>query len=339
MAVPGAMRRPWALGTHHIRRLFSSVARPSRVGIAFDIDGVLVRGRDPLPGAREALRLVREFSAPHVFLTNGGGCPESTKAEQLSEWLGVKVAPEQVILSHSPFRSLVARHADGLVLVAGSGQVLDVAKTYGFKDAVHVSDVVRATPSAWPFAEKKLLVAQGADNPSSMDLSRVEAVMLFHDPHDWGESIQVMCDAVIARTRAAGEPPAVYFSNPDFVFAGKHPEPRLAQGAFHSALCAVYRGLTGLDLEYKVFGKPTDATYAYAERALELQTNGQKLDTVFGIGDNPAADVAGANARPGWRSVLLRTGVWDGKSKPSDEPDHVCDGVLDAVSSILDSDF
>ena len=46
---------------------------------AFDIDGVLVRGRDVLPGARDSLRALEDAGVPFVFVTNGGGEPEDRK--------------------------------------------------------------------------------------------------------------------------------------------------------------------------------------------------------------------------------------------------------------------
>lgn len=51
--------------------------------------------------------IARETGVPCVFLTNGGGMPESVKRDKLIEKL--KLLPEQVhidrvILPHTPFR-------------------------------------------------------------------------------------------------------------------------------------------------------------------------------------------------------------------------------------------
>ena len=83
-----------------IRRLSSDsfCARDGPPGFVFDIDGVLVRGRAVLPMARQAMSRLccrGEWSVPVVFLTNGGGVLESTKARQLSEMLNVPVSPDQ----------------------------------------------------------------------------------------------------------------------------------------------------------------------------------------------------------------------------------------------------
>ena len=67
-----------------------------KFGLLFDIDGVLVRGKNILPTAPDAFRLLIDdsgkFRVPTVFVTNAGNALRNTKAEQLSEWLNVKVS-------------------------------------------------------------------------------------------------------------------------------------------------------------------------------------------------------------------------------------------------------
>lgn len=56
-----------------------------------------------------------------------------------------------------------------------------------------------------------------------------------------------------------------------------------------------------------------------------------KLQRVFAVGDNPAADIAGANAY-GWTSVLVKTGIFDGKGNSEEFPaDVVCEDIEEAV--------
>lgn len=65
-------------------------------GLLFDIDGVLVRGRLPIPAAKKAFeKLVDsqgQFVVPVVFVTNAGNCLRQKKADQLSHILGVPVS-------------------------------------------------------------------------------------------------------------------------------------------------------------------------------------------------------------------------------------------------------
>lgn len=64
----------------------------------------------------------------------------------------------------------------------------------------------------------------------------------------------------------------------------------------------------------------------YQLNNLELPKN-----KVYAVGDNPAADIKGANGY-GWNSILVKTGVFRGKGNSKEYPANaVCDHVLDAV--------
>lgn len=73
-------------------RLSQRTAIPS-FGVLLDIDGVLVRGRKPIAGVKEALEMLRQAEAPSVFLTNGGLESEKETAERLSDKIGFEVTP------------------------------------------------------------------------------------------------------------------------------------------------------------------------------------------------------------------------------------------------------
>jgi len=61
----------------------------------FDIDGVLVRGKDVIPAAIEAFKKLVDkngnFHVPVIFVTNAGNSLRCQKAQKLTEILGVKV--------------------------------------------------------------------------------------------------------------------------------------------------------------------------------------------------------------------------------------------------------
>ncbi len=89
-----------------ISQMSSSSGSHPDFGLLFDIDGVIVRGRQVLPFAPTAFtRLVasegegrekKKFRVPTVFVTNAGNSLRKTKAAALSEWLGVEVSEDQV---------------------------------------------------------------------------------------------------------------------------------------------------------------------------------------------------------------------------------------------------
>ena len=272
---------------------------------------------------------------PVAFLTNGGGVTEATKAEQLTNLLGVHVLPQQVILSHTPFRSLVPSFRDLPVLIIGRHQSLHVAREYGFRNVVTSHDL--ACASSVPFSPRYKDVHK-EQGPTPLSVPPIRAIFVFADPEDWYTELQIATDVllgggVIGR-RPEQVPPdhppvQVYFSNPDLVWANAHPVPRFGQGAFATCLEALYEKMTGRPLKAKMsFGKPNPEPYRMIERVLEEQARalglggsgegegkGEALpltlphpgvdskgkaalppfSAIYAIGDNSAADVRGAN--------------------------------------------
>lgn len=58
---------------------------------AFDIDGVLMLGKNAIPAGARALQKLSERKIPFILLTNGGGKFETDRVAELSERLGVNV--------------------------------------------------------------------------------------------------------------------------------------------------------------------------------------------------------------------------------------------------------
>ena len=69
-----------------------------RPGVVFDIDGVLLKGGAVINGAKRAVAKLAEARIPFIFVTNGGGMLESTKAADLTTKLGRKLASAHVNL-------------------------------------------------------------------------------------------------------------------------------------------------------------------------------------------------------------------------------------------------
>ena len=62
-----------------------------KVGVIFDIDGVLVRGRRVIGSAREAISKLKYHNVPILYLTNAGCETEEHKARSLQDHIGVEV--------------------------------------------------------------------------------------------------------------------------------------------------------------------------------------------------------------------------------------------------------
>ena len=69
-----------------------------KVGVIFDIDGVLVRGRRVIGSAREAISKLKYHNVPILYLTNAGCETEEHKARSLQDHIGVEVCSVKLIL-------------------------------------------------------------------------------------------------------------------------------------------------------------------------------------------------------------------------------------------------
>lgn len=302
------------------------------VAFAFDIDGVLVKGKFPLFGAKETLELLQRLKIPFIFLTNGGGLTEEEHVAKLSMRLSnLPIRPGQFVQSHSPFHELVPEYRDQTVLCLGghSHNIRQLAKAYGFNRVVTSSDVLKECEHVHPFPEMTAYhhAKHGIKSHAGVEATQIAAILIWSSPRDWCLDIQLVCDLLLSErgiigTRSArnGNPafpnfgyqqdnqPKLFFSNPDFEWATEHNQPRFAQGAFREALKGVWEHATRklAALEYHVVGKPTQTTYQYAEKvlrgyedpSLDISTHGlpREVRTVYMIGDNPESDIAGASS-------------------------------------------
>ncbi|KAF0690399.1 Aste57867_18234 [Aphanomyces stellatus] len=305
-----------------------------RFGIAFDIDGVLIRGGQALPNAAKVIRQLQERSVPHIFLTNGGGCREEKKTKNLSQILQVPLNTDQMILSHTPMRDLAKTFGESKVLVMGAYEVLDVAKHYGFKKVVSVKDIAHQSPTQYPFLPWEQKPSPFAEEP-------IEAIVILHDPIHWAQDLQIAVDVLVGGDplgsgNAHGKQTPLFVSNDDFTFSGAYPVPRFAQGAFTRCLQLLYEQHTGSPLQVQRFGKPHAVTYQFAQDVMQRQAT-EPIERFYGIGDNPFSDIQGANnAGDQWKSVLVRTGIFDGAANHTEHPaDVVVESVDDAVRWIL----
>ncbi|XP_022746352.1 uncharacterized protein YKR070W-like isoform X3 [Durio zibethinus] len=302
-------------------------------GIAFDIDGVILRGRVPIGGSPRALRRLYgdsgELNVPYLFLTNGGGIPETKRAKELSELLGVNIMFSQVVQGHSPFRNLLKKFENELIIATGKGDPTLVMSEYGFKKVVSLEEYASYFESIDPVSQYKRWTTMPLSDRKMPTLprcdvssERIKAVFVVSDPVDWGRDIQAA-----------------------------FPSKRLGMGAFRIALESIFNRINPKGLEYVSYGKPNPFVFKNAEAILNQLQSSLCLDhsenngvprshpfkTLYMIGDNPSVDVKGAQqaGRP-WFSILTRTGVFRTKDNHAEFPaDLVVDTVEEAVDYIL----
>jgi len=304
--------------------------------VALDVDGVLVRGGAVLPGASAALKKLVRSKVPFVFVTNGGGWLESTKAKDLEKKLKIPVTEDMVLVSHTPFRELAKEIGDKRVLVLGHEGCLDIARAYGFRRPVCAQQLHAENPTIFPRKVKQPHLA--SESPEKRD--KVAAALVIHDPTQWALEMQVLLDLL---SEGAEQLP-LYACNADLVYNTEHPTPRLTQGAFVECFLHLFETVTKTPLEVRFCGKPFSITYRFAEKMLAEQADKLQVPrptSFVGVGDNPASDIRGArNAGASWSSVLVKTGVWTAhldqvNNDPTDPADFVTDDISTATEYIL----
>uniref|UniRef100_A0A803Y3L9 Haloacid dehalogenase like hydrolase domain containing 5 n=1 Tax=Meleagris gallopavo TaxID=9103 RepID=A0A803Y3L9_MELGA len=336
-------------------------------GFLFDIDGVLVRGRTPIPAAKTAFqKLVNsqgQFLVPVVFVTNAGDCLRQKKADQLSHILGI--SQDQVMMSHSPLR-MFKRYHPKCVLVSGQGPLLDIAQDLGFSQPVTI-EMLRA----------KYPLLDVVDHDRAPGVLVSLSVILFGEPVRWETNLQLIIDVLLT----SGYPgnPYHHENYPHIPVLACNMDLMFGHGTFMVCLENIYKKITGKDLKYEaLMGKPSELTYQYADYLIRAQAAErqwkQPIRTLYAVGDNLMTDVYGANlynryleeknsrkdsktwiqnelassAATHCRSVLVCTGVYNPHTEvPLDtkenfrfdpalvEPDHVVPDVNAAVDLIF----
>lgn len=317
-----------------------------------------------VPGACDAIRSLQRSEIPFVLMTNGGGRPEAEKAKQIHERLKDKdiepFSEHQIVLSHTPMKEWIApKYAEKKILLLGFDRVSDVARSYGFKRFVRPRQLISREPSVFGFSPYGLNAPEDVENEDVENEDALnpdepfDAIVQMTDCVDWLAESQIILDVLSGRvhgreregtTSSPLKQCVPYFnSNNDWVFSSSFPHPRLAQGSFITAITALWKQHSGGgELVIEHCGKPTTRTYDYAEKQLlKISKDPHRpFDRIYGIGDNPPVDVRGANCANGggrWRSVLVRTGVYDVRSGnlANDLPFVEYHDVLDAVQHLL----
>ena len=205
----------------------------------------------------------------------------------------------------------------------------------------------------------------------------IAACFVYHDVLELEESIQIISDLLVSKDGIVGSKRSedesqfvkLYVSSPDLgnsaqipsrfksllissfwyepqyhiVWVNDFPIKRFGQGIFKLFLENAYKAVHGYAPELNVYGKPSLQTFEYAKKVCQQQAakNGLEISGYYMIGDNPACDIRGAR-NIGWKSILVKTGVYqpeDGQDNDYDDPaDYVVYDFQEAIDLILASE-
>ncbi|CAK7894072.1 hypothetical protein CAAN1_02S07558 [[Candida] anglica] len=327
-----------------IRRKKKSVIDHVRIAsyaFCFDIDGVILRGPDTIPEAVEAMKLLNgenkyNIQVPSIFVTNGGGKPESQRSEDLSKRLNCTITPDQIIQGHTPMKDLVPLYKNVLV-VGGIGNVCrNVAESYGFKNVYTPLDILNWNPAVSPYhdlTEEELKCVR-----KDVDFSKIsiDAIMVFADSRNWAADQQIILELLLSQNGVMGtasktfdEGPEIYFAHSDFIWATNYKLSRYGMGALQVSIAALYREHTGHELKVNRFGKPQKGTFKYANKVLTSWRQGVLDEHLKKLSINdPNADEADILINEDGEEIINQSKLETAKDSEDSEDDEDEDDVL-----------
>ena len=257
--------------------------------VIFDLDGVIYRGRQPVPGAAALVGALRGAGLLIRFATNNSMATRAMYVPRLVE-MGIAVQADEIVTSTSATIDHLRAHLPEVrtVMAVGAEGMLDELRAAGF-DATAAGDAVEPGYDGGPLDRTYDAVIAGLD--PAVDFRRLAAA-----------------------TTAMRAGARFIATNADL----RYPTPTgFLPGA--GAIIAALRAAGGV--EPLVIGKPEPGIFtAILERA------GVDPHEAVAIGDNPDADMVAAH-RAGLRSILVLTGVADAALAATLDgerrPDHV----------------
>ncbi len=250
------------------------IAMPERVRlVVFDLDGVVYRGHEPIPGAADLVGWLHGAGVLVRFATNNSMVAREGYVQRLGA-MGIDTAVDEVVTSTSATIEHLRRHAPDVrsILAIGAEGMRRELRAAGF-DVVMASEAVQAH-SGGPLER------------------RFDAVVVGLDPH-------VDYLRLAAAMRAVEDGARLVATNADT----RYPT---AAGFLPGAGSIVAAVATAAGVAPDVIGKPQPAMFTAI-----LEASGTAADAAVVVGDNPDADVVGAT-RAGIASILVLTGVADG---------------------------
>lgn len=111
-------------------------------GFLIDMDGVIYRGSEMIPGAVEFVDLLRREELPFIFLTNNSQRTPRDIATKLNR-MGFRIGPENVFTcAVATARFLAHRQPHGTAYVLGEGGLLTALHEHGYSVVDHDPDYV-----------------------------------------------------------------------------------------------------------------------------------------------------------------------------------------------------
>ncbi|VEU20365.1 DEKNAAC101153 [Brettanomyces naardenensis] len=264
-----------------------------------------------------------KIMVPYIFVTNGGGKPESVRAKDLSQRLGCEINEGQIIQGHTPMKGLASTYKNVLVVGGVGDTCRKIAEGYGFQNVYIPLDIMYWNPAVSPYYtlsdEEKKVSKKGLD----FSQIEIEAILVFADSRNWAVDEQIILELLMSKDGRMGtvskdytEGPGIYFAHSDFIWSTDYKLSRYGMGALQVSIAALYRETTGKELKVTRFGKPQRGTFKYAEKVLSKW----RIDVLEEYVD-VLSETNGDDKKKGKKSLFTDTSDDDSGSDEDEEDD------------------
>ena len=169
-----------------------------KIGFLLDIDGVIYRGSETIPGAGEFVKMLLAKDIPFLFLTNNSRGTALDVATRLRR-MGLSVSTDHVFTSAMATAEFVAsQKSDGTAYVIGEGGLLHALHSVGYA-------IVDRNPDYVVIGEGRVITMEMIDSAVSMILSGAKLIATNLDancPTQDGKT-RVGCGSLVAMLERA----------------------------------------------------------------------------------------------------------------------------------------
>jgi len=148
----------------------------SKRGFLIDMDGVIYKGTEPIPGAVEFINFLREEDYPFIFLTNNSQRTSRDVSYKLRK-MGFNVTDEHVFTcGMATARYLASKNPHGTAYVIGEGGLLTELHNVGFS-------IVDDHPDYVIIGEGRTIMLESADKAINMIMNGSKLIATNLDPN------------------------------------------------------------------------------------------------------------------------------------------------------------
>ncbi len=167
-------------------------------GFLIDMDGVIYKGSDPIPGAVEFINDLRENGYPFLFLTNNSQRTSRDISYKLGK-LGFNVTEEDIFTcGMATARYLASRKENGTAYVIGEGGLLNELHKVGYS-------IIDDHPDFVVIGEGRTIMLEAVDKAINMVMTGSKLIATNMDPNCpvAGGKYRAGCGAFVAMIEVA----------------------------------------------------------------------------------------------------------------------------------------